>query len=267
MDYDFITTCNWTATGTYTLKAYRGSATDVVTSYSLYYRKKGATTWTKTTNGQVVISSTGEWEIANDWNNSGNDVLTHSYSGITKIDKCTKVEFDETSLGATIGNYFLVFCWSNCTSLTSMPSGFNLPSGITSVGSYFLYYCWYNCTSLASMPSGFNIPTGITTVGDYFLTSCWDGCTSLTSMPSEFNLPSGITSVGSYFLTSCWNSCTALKANDYTENITFKYSATNVFGGTCPISPDSVTASTSSPVNVAVNRYVAVTFIPRTIIF
>ena len=205
MDYDFITTCNWTATGTYTLKAYRGSATDVVTSYSLYYRKKGATTWTKTTNGQVVISSTGEWEIANDWNNSGNDVLTHSYSGITKIDKCTKVEFDETSLGATIGNYFLVFCWSNCTSLTSMPSGFNLPSGITSVGSYFL--------------------------------------------------------------TSCWNSCTALKANDYTENITFKYSATNVFGGTCPISPDSVTASTSSPVNVAVNRYVAVTFIPRTIIF
>ena len=205
MDYDFITTCNWTATGTYTLKAYRGSATDVVTSYSLYYRKKGATTWTKTTNGQVVISSTGEWEIANDWNNSGNDVLTHSYSGITKIDKCTKVEFDETSLGATIGNYFLVFCWSNCTSLTSMPSGFNLPSGITSVGSYFLYYCWYNCT--------------------------------------------------------------ALKANDYTENITFKYSATNVFGGTCPISPDSVTASTSSPVNVAVNRYVAVTFIPRTIIF
>jgi hypothetical protein len=29
MDYDFITTCNWTATGTYTLQAYRGSNTNV----------------------------------------------------------------------------------------------------------------------------------------------------------------------------------------------------------------------------------------------
>ena len=205
MDYDFITTCNWTATGTYTLKAYRGSITNVVTSYSLFYRKKGDTTWTTTTNGQVVIASTGEWEIANDWNKSGNNVLTHSYSGITAIDKCTKVEFDETSLGTTIGDYFLAYCWYGCTSLTSMPSGFNLPSGITIAGGNFLAYCWYNCT--------------------------------------------------------------ALKADDYTEDITFEYSAYNVFGGTCPITPDSVTATTSSPVNVAVNRIKPITFIPRTIIF
>jgi len=236
MDYDFITTCNWTATGTYTLKAYRGSITNVVTSYSLFYRKKGDTTWTTTTNGQVVIASTGEWEIANDWNKSGNNVLTHSYSGITAIDKCTKVEFDETSLGTTIGDYFLAYCWLNCSSLTSMPSGFNLPSGITSVGNDFLYYCWY-------------------------------GCTSLTSMPSGFNLPSGITIAGGNFLAYCWYNCTALKADDYTEDITFEYSAYNVFGGTCPITPDSVTATTSSPVNVAVNRIKPITFIPRTIIF
>jgi hypothetical protein len=32
--------------------------------------------------------------------------------------------------------------------LTSMPSGFNLPTDITSVGDDFLYYCWYNCTLL-----------------------------------------------------------------------------------------------------------------------
>jgi len=381
MDYDFITTCNWTATGTYTLRAYRGSSTNVVTTYynSIFYRKKGATTWTAlNSSGQMVVDSTGEWEVANNWNKSGNDCLTHSYYGITAIDKCTDVYFNETSLGATVGSHFLYSCWRGCTSLSSMPAGFNLPSGITSVGNYFLYNCWYgctsltsmpagfnlpsgitsvgnyflyacwesctsltsmpvgfnlptgittvgngflyscwesssltsmpvgfnlptgittvgsdfldscwrDCTSLSSMPSGFNLPTGITTVGDYFLLSCWNGCSSLTSMPSGFNIPTGITSVGSFFLDNCWRNCTSLssmpsgfnlptgittvgsfflsacwydcallKADGYTENIDFPdvsgggY-ASNTFGGTCPITPDSPKAGSS----VAVNR-------------
>jgi len=289
MDYDFITTCNWTATGTYTLRAYRGSSTNVVTTYynSIFYRKKGATTWTAlNSSGQMVVDSTGEWEVANNWNKSGNDCLTHSYYGITAIDKCTDVYFNETSLGATVGSHFLYSCWRGCTSLTSMPAGFNLPSGITSVGNGFLYSCWRDCTSLSSMPSGFNLPTGITTVGDYFLLSCWRNCTSLSSMPSGFNLPTGITTVGSFFLDNCWESCTSLtsmpsgfniptgitsvgsfflatcwydcallKADGYTENIDFPdvsgggY-ASNTFGGTCPITPDDPTAGSS----VAVNR-------------
>jgi hypothetical protein len=95
MDYDFITTCNWTATGTYTLRAYRGSYTNVASSYTIYYRKKGTSTWSSTTNGQISITSTGEWEVANNWNKSGNDCLTHSYYGITAIDKCTDVYFNE----------------------------------------------------------------------------------------------------------------------------------------------------------------------------
>lgn len=223
MDYDFITTCNWTSIGTFTLRAYRGSSANVVSSYTIYYRKKGTSTWSSTTNGQIVISSTGEWEVANDWNKSGNDVLTHSYYGITAINQVTDVYFNESTLGTTIGNYFLNSCWYNCSSLTSMPVGFNLPSGITSVGSAFLQFCWASCSSLASMPSG-------------------------------FNLPSGITSVGNYFLQSCWFNCTNLKADAYTEDITFEFSASSVFGGTCPISPNSVTASKLSPVNVAVNR-------------
>ena len=281
MDYDFITTCNWTKTGTYTLEAYRGSNTNVASSFTIYYRKKGASTWSSTTNGQINITSTGEWEVANNWNKLGNDCLTHSYYGITAINKCTDVYFNETSLGATVGDYFLAYCWFRCTSLTSMPSGFNLPSGITSVGNSFLAYCWRNCTSLTSMPSGFNIPTGITSVGNNFLSDCWHSCTSLTSMPSGFNLPSGITSVGNYFLAFCWYSCTSLtsmpsgfnlptgitsvgnyflywcwynctllKADGYTENIDFKYAATDAFGGTCPITPDSPSAGSS----VAVNR-------------
>ena len=223
MDYDFITTCNWTSTGTFTLRAFRGSSTNVVSSYTLYYRKKGTSPWSSTTNGKIVISSTGEWEVANDWNKSGNDVLTHSYFNITSINQVTDVYFNEIALGTTIGNHFLRICWYGCSSLTSMPVGFNLPSGITSVGSDFL-------------------------------TNCWGYCTSLTSMPVGFNLPSGITSVGSWFLGSCWSGCTNLKADGYTENITFEFSASDVFGGSCPISPDSVTASKLSPVNVAVNR-------------
>ena len=295
MDYDFITTCNWTKTGTYTLRAYRGSSTDVASSYTIYYRKKGASTWSSTTNGRISITSTGEWEVANDWNKSGNDCLTHSYYRITAINSCTDVYFNETSLGATVGDNFLrycwrgctslssmptgfnlptgitsvggnflYYCWCDCTSLTSMPSGFNLPTGITSVGSGFLYQCWRDCTSLSSMPSGFNLPTGITTVGSDFLYSCWDGCTSLTSMPSGFNLPTGITSVGGNFLAYCWYDCTLLKADGYTENIDFPYSASDAFGGTCPITPDSPTAGSS----VAVNRLLPIsTFIPRTMWF
>jgi hypothetical protein len=250
MDYDFITTCNWTATGTYKLQAFRGSGTNVASSYTIYYRKKGASTWSSTTNGQISITSTGEWEVANDWNKLGNDCLTHSYRGITAINSCTDVYFNETTLGTTVGDYFLYRCWRDCTSLSSMPSGFNLPTGITSVGNDFLAGCWSNCTSLSSMPSGFNLPTGITSVGYFFLDSCWSGCTSLSSMPTGFNLPSEITSVGGYFLYYCWYDCTLLKADGYTEDIYFKYAASNAFGGTCPITPDSPSAGSS----VAVNR-------------
>ena len=222
-DYDFITTCNWTSTGTFTLRAYRGSGTNVVSSYTLYYRKKGTSTWSSTTNGKIVISSTGEWEVANDWNKSGNNVLTHSYYGITAINQVTDVYFNESTLGTTIGNYFLFYCWNNCTSLTSV--------------------------------AGFNLPGGITSVGNGVLTSCWEYCASLTSMPVGFNLPSGITTVGSNFLNSCWYGCTNLKADAYTEDITFEFNAIDVFAGSCPISPNSVvTASKLSPVNVAVNR-------------
>ena len=258
MDYDFITTCNWTATGTYTLRAYRGSSTDVASSYTIYYRKKGASTWSSTTNGQISITSTGEWEVANNWNKLGNDCLTHSYYGITAIDKCTDVYFNETTLGTTVGNHFLYNCWRGCSSLTSMPVGFNLPTGITNAGSNFLTYCWYGCTALTSMPAGFNLPTGITSVGNDFLYQCWMGCTSLSSMPSGFNLPTGITASPG-FLTYCWYDCTLLNADGYTEDIYFKYAAYNAFGGTCPITPDSPKAGSS----VAVNRPKP-TFIPRT---
>jgi hypothetical protein len=63
------------------------------------------------------------------------------------------------------------------------------------------------------MPSGFNIPTGITTVGNSFFLAVGIIAHLLTSMPSGFNIPTGITSVGSYFLRECWYNCTSLNLN------------------------------------------------------
>jgi hypothetical protein len=77
------------------------SNTDVVTTHyaSIFYRKKGTTTWTAlNSSGQMVVDSTGEWEVANNWNKLGNDCLTHSYYGITAIDSCTDVYFNEATL-------------------------------------------------------------------------------------------------------------------------------------------------------------------------
>jgi hypothetical protein len=71
-------------------------------------------------------------------------------------------------------------------------------------------------------------------------------------------LPTGITSVGSYFLSSsCWYNCTLLKADGYTEDIYFKYAASDAFGGTCPITPDSPTAGSSVAVNRPPEPYVS----------
>ena len=85
MDYDFITTCNWTATGTYTLQGLSWKSINVVTLITLQFfiERKRNSTWTAlNSSGQMVVDSTGEWEVANDWNKSGNDCLTHSYYGI-----------------------------------------------------------------------------------------------------------------------------------------------------------------------------------------
>ena len=286
MDYDFITTCNWTSTGTYTMQAFRGGFSNIVTSVSLFYRKKGDASWTETTNGEVVIASTGEWEIANDWNKSGNDCLFHNYQNKTDIDKCTAVTFN--SPGTNVGNNFLLRIWKNCTNLKSMPE-FVIPSGITTVGDYFLYEAWQGCTSLTTMgtnfqvgtgittagdyflgyawrydnltfmPVGFDIPSGLTTVGDDFFFYTWNGCTKLASMPVGFDIPSGLTTVGDDFFTNAWTDCTALKNDgDLTEPITFEFTTgATPFGGTCPITSDSpIVGTKETPVEIEVNRYV-----------
>ena len=172
-DYDFITRCNWTSTGTFTLQAFRGSIINVANSVTIYYRKVGDSYWNSTTNGQIDITATGEWEVGNDWDKVGDDALNHSYYNITSINSCTDVSFNTVALGANVGDYFMAHVWRGCTSLSAMPDGFTMPTNTTTVGDYFLDNTWYQCTSLSAMPDGFNLPQNITTVGTNFLRSAW----------------------------------------------------------------------------------------------
>jgi hypothetical protein len=254
-DYDFITTHNWTSTGTKTLSAYKGSFINVAASNSLYYRKVGDANWIETTDGTINITSTGEWEVGNNWEKDvSNNVLNHSYNGITDIDACTAIYMNEDALGTTVGNNFLYGVWLDCLFLSSLPTGFNLPQTLTSVGNYFLRATWVSCSNLTSLPTGFNLPQNLTSVGSSFLDSTWSDA-GLTSLPTGFQIPQGITSAGSSFLFATWNDCSSLTSNAPNENLTFKYNTSSTFAGSCPITPDSITGATpSTPVNVAVKR-------------
>ena len=118
----------------------------------------------------------------------------------------------------------------------------------TKVGHSFLSKCRYGCTSLTSMPSWFNLPQGITSVESHFLEKCRSGCTSLTSMPSWFNIPQSIKNAEYFFLRMTWFNCTSLTSNSPAEpfnlpnldNTSTRF-ADNCFWWSCPITPDTPT--------------------------
>jgi hypothetical protein len=56
-------------------------------------------------------------------------------------------------------------------------------------------------------------------------------------MPAGFNLPADATSVGNDFMGKTWHNCASLDTGALP--IVFPDSATDAFGGTCPITPDS----------------------------
>ena len=79
------------------IEAYRGS-TNVASSYTIYYRKKGTSTWSSTTNGQIILHLTGEWEVAM----TGTMVMivnTFLLWNYSNKDKCTDVYFE--AIGTT----------------------------------------------------------------------------------------------------------------------------------------------------------------------
>ncbi len=134
---------------------------------------------------------------------------------------------------STVGNYFMSYYASSCTSLTSLSvpdtsgltsvganfmssyadgcsslTSLSVPdtSGLTSVGDCFMYYYAYKCTSLTSL----SVPdtSGLTSVGDYFMSYYAYSCSSLTSLSVPDT--SGLTTVGDYFMYTYASGCSSL---------------------------------------------------------
>jgi hypothetical protein len=110
--------------------------------------------------------------------------------------------FDTSDLHpTTIGDNFLYFTWSNCTSLVNAvvpdTSNWNITG---SIGNYFLVSTWYSCTSLVNAVVPDTSNWNITSIGNYFLSNTWYSCTSLVNavVPDTSNW--NVTSIGNYFL-------------------------------------------------------------------
>jgi hypothetical protein len=112
----------------------------------------------------------------------------------------------------TIGDNFCGSMLRSCSSLTSLPSDFNLPQNISGISVHgFCNGMFFNCTSLQSLPNNFNLPQGMFAIqGDYFCDMMFRDCSSLTSLPSGFNLPQNISKMGNVSLRYMFNGCTSL---------------------------------------------------------
>ena len=112
---------------------------------------------------------------------------------------------------STVGGNFALYMFDNCTSLETLPAGFNLPQSFTDVGDFFAAYMFTECSALKSLPDGFSFPAGVTSAGDYFAAWMFLNCSSLTTLPAGFNFPQGIVSVGNNFASEMFNGCVSLQ--------------------------------------------------------
>jgi hypothetical protein len=108
------------------------------------------------------------------------------------------------------GKNFAANMFAGCTSLTSLPDGFNLPQDFNGNVHGLANNMFYDCQNLTTLPSGFNLPQGITSAGDDFAKQMFMRCTSLTTLPEGFNLPPGIVLAGNGFASNMFRSCASL---------------------------------------------------------
>ncbi|MDR2957214.1 MAG: leucine-rich repeat protein [Coriobacteriales bacterium] len=113
---------------------------------------------------------------------------------------------------SSVGNWFALHMFNQCTSLATLPECFNLPEAITEAGDGFATAMFANCTQLTRLPVDFNMPQGLVKVGSSFASSLFASCTSLSTLPAGFNLPQGITSTGSAFAAGMFEGCSSLVA-------------------------------------------------------
>jgi hypothetical protein len=75
-----------------------------------------------------------------------------------------------------------------CTSLTGLPSDFNLPQSLTTVGEQAFGYMFNECAALSSLPTSFAFPTNLIVTNGRFAWRMFAYTTSLTNNISPINL-------------------------------------------------------------------------------
>lgn len=207
-DYDAIHTLTFDESSigqTSPIRLYRGYSGS--TSGTVYYRSGASGEWTalsvsgNTTTFSITATT---MQIAHNWNKVGNNYMTPSFLGGTKI-KTISISTKE-ALSGVIGNNFMYQYARDCSSLTSL----SVPdvSSVTSVGDGFMQDYARGCSSLTSL-SAPNIPS-LSSVGSYFMSSYAQGCSSLTSLSAPDMAE--LTSAGDNFMYYYAMNCTSLKS-------------------------------------------------------
>ena len=223
-DYDMIQTLTFEeASGTCNIRLYRGSSSAF--SGTVYYRAGTSGNWTSLsvtgTSTTFPVTST-TMQVAHDWNKDGDNYMTCSFYNQSTNLKGIKMS-QKAPLSGTLGNFFMYYYASGCSSLTSL----DVPdtSNITTVGSSFMNSYAQGCSLLTHL----DVPdtSNITTVGSSFMSSYAQDCSSLTSLDvpntSNVNLTVGsITVNGPYFMHSYAKNCSSLTHLDVpdTSNLT-----------------------------------------------
>lgn len=205
-DYDAIHTLTF-AEGdigqTSPIMLYRGGYSYF--SDTVYYRSGTEGDWTAldvSSNTTIFPINATTMQIAHNWNKDGNNYMTPSFMGGTRI-KTISINTKE-NLSGIMGNSFMYNYANGCSSLVSL----TVPntSGLTSVGNDFMRSYAAGCSSLTS----FAVPntSGLTSAGNSFMSNYASGCSSLASLsvPNTSNL----VSVGGYFLGSYASGCSSL---------------------------------------------------------
>lgn len=171
-----------------------------------------------------------------------NYFLYYAFANCTTL---KSVNFSGTTTLTSAGWYFMYYAFSWCSNLEQV-TGTIFKSNMTTIGTYFMGYAFYNCAKLKKMNSWLTL-ANITTTNNYMMYYTWYGCSVLSWLPSWFQLPSVYTASW-YCQWMCYN-CTAMSSSSPSENLTFKYTASNCFYGT-----QISTTSPSTWTSIAVHR-------------
>jgi hypothetical protein len=176
--------------------------------------------------------------------------IAPTYYGVSICNNMTNLFSANVRLPQTITSVNTSFCsgmFQNCSSLTTISAGFNLPQGIT--GPQLENFCismFNGCSALVSLPSGFKLPPGISGVQAYsFCQNMFLNCSALTSIPMDFNIPIGISgNQGGNFCRQMFQGCTLLTNGTPNQALTIPSTIT---GGASYLCTDMFKSSGITP--------------------